>query len=94
MREFVRESIAVETVEPTNLAGMKVLVERMQLRAKGEPEAYEYLLGVLCDLMRACEQKAQRMQAHYCELEKLLEVGTLQRKNADMSLISVKQEYN
>ena len=72
IKQFVKENILVETVDPTNLAGIKALIDRMQLRVKREPEGYEYLLGVLCDLMRVCEQKAQRLQMEYHEMEKLL----------------------
>jgi hypothetical protein len=41
----------LQDVEPTNISLLKVLVDRMELRAKGEPEGYEYVLSVLFDVM-------------------------------------------
>lgn len=41
---------------------MKVFVDRMELRIKGEPEGYEYVLSVLFDVMHISEQKAIQQQ--------------------------------
>lgn len=37
LRDFVRVNLSLQSVEPTNLSLIKVLIERMDLRARGEP---------------------------------------------------------
>ncbi len=62
LREFVKHNISLQDIEPTNISLLKVLVDRMELRTKGEPEGYEYVLSVLFDVMHISEQKAILMQ--------------------------------
>lgn len=62
LREFVRANVSFQNVEPTNLTLLKVLVDRMELKVKGESEGYEYVLSVLFDLMHISEQKAIVLQ--------------------------------
>jgi hypothetical protein len=67
LREFVKNNVSFQNVEPTNLTLLKVLVDRMELKVKGEPEGYEYVLSVLFDLMHISEQKAIVLQREASE---------------------------
>lgn len=84
----------MQDVEPTSLSLVKVLVDRMELRAKGEPEGYEYVLSVLFDLIHISEQKAVQMQRDNMERQQMLEAGCLERRNADLSLASIRHDYH
>jgi hypothetical protein len=94
LRDFVKNNISLQDVEPTNLSLLKVLVDRMELRAKGESEGYEYVLSVLFDVMHISEQKAVLAQREALERQHLLEAGCMERRNADLSLASLRQDYH
>lgn len=40
LRDFVRDNISMANIEPTNVSLLKTIVDRMELKVKGEPEGY------------------------------------------------------
>jgi hypothetical protein len=94
LRELVKSSICLQEVEPTSLSLVKVLVERMELKSRGEPEGYEYVLSVLFDVMHISEQKAVRMQREAIEQQQMLESGCIERRNSDISMASLRHDYH
>ena len=52
VKSFVRENLTIDNVEPTSLSSVRVIVDRLQLRTKKDPDAYEYVIGVLFDMMK------------------------------------------
>lgn len=57
-------------------------------------EAYDYVLGMIMDIMFTIEQKSQMKNKDYEEAMKYIENISLEKKNTDFNTITIKQEYH